>query len=501
MSREYPSNISRNFCANRSRGQGLVEYAIILVLISMAVMGGLALTGTSVGNVYQNVVDSLRGEELSGGETPLEATPTPTPIPEDMLVNVVTSSGSTISGVKVSAFNSESAQVASAESNLDGVATFSGLNPGRYKFRAEYNGQEFWSVTISYPAQTSTTITITVREINVHVMNARGLTLADIPVHAYTDAEAYAGDSQTTNQNGMATFTLPDGSYKFRADYKGQPYWSETIITTSTTSVNIRIPEAPFTVRVTNRQGQAVSKVPVYAFNTTGDYSGISGRTDKNGIAIVDLPDGSYKFRADYDGQEYWSDAVTSPDVDSTTIQVGGTQVTVKVVTSNGTGLANLKVYTYYADDSYAGKRASTNKEGRATLELNDGSYKFRVDYQHTTYWSDTINVPQTTTATITVGAGQLTVKVVDQRKDPFPGVYVYAYRIVKSGNTTYYYYSGQYGITDGNGNVVLKLNPDTYRILGYNYNYRNYNYHFRYEWSGYISVPPTTAITLRINR
>lgn len=501
MSIKDSATTNRNIDTKYSRGQGLVEYAIILALISLAVMGGLALTGTSVGNIYQNVVDSLRGEELTGGETPLEATPTPTPIPEDVLVNVVTSSGSAVSGVMVSAFNSQSAQVASAESNLDGIATFSGLNPARYKFRAEYNGQEFWSETIAYPAQTSATITITIREINVHVMNARGLTLADIPVHAYTSAEAYAGSSETTNSNGMAVFTLPDGSYKFRADYKGQPYWSETITTTSTTSVNIRIPEAPFTVRIHNRQGQAVSNVPVYAFNTEGAYSGISGRSGEDGTVIVDLPDGGYTFRADYDGQAYWSEAVTSPNVDATTIQVGGTQVTVRVVTSNGDGLANMAVYTYFADDSYAGKHASTNEDGRASLELNDGSYKFRVEYQHTTYWSDTINVPQTASATITVGAGQLTVKVVDQHKKPYSGVYVYAYRIVKSGNTTYYYYSGQYGITDSNGIVVLKLNPDTYRILGYNYDYRNYNYHFRYAWSGYISVPPTTLVTLRINR
>ncbi len=50
------------------KGQSLVEYALLLVLVSIVVVIVLALLGGSVGNVYQNILDTLQ---------PISATPTP----------------------------------------------------------------------------------------------------------------------------------------------------------------------------------------------------------------------------------------------------------------------------------------------------------------------------------------------------------------------------------------------------------------------------------------
>jgi pilus assembly protein Flp/PilA len=46
------------------RGQGLVEYALILVLVAIVVIASLLLLGPSVGNVFSGLVDQL--ESLSG---------------------------------------------------------------------------------------------------------------------------------------------------------------------------------------------------------------------------------------------------------------------------------------------------------------------------------------------------------------------------------------------------------------------------------------------------
>ena len=46
------------------RGQGLVEYALILVLVAIVVLASLLLLGPSVGNVFSGLVDQL--ESLSG---------------------------------------------------------------------------------------------------------------------------------------------------------------------------------------------------------------------------------------------------------------------------------------------------------------------------------------------------------------------------------------------------------------------------------------------------
>ncbi len=43
----------------REEGQGLVEYALILVLVAVVVIVILALLGPAVGNVFSNVVDNI----------------------------------------------------------------------------------------------------------------------------------------------------------------------------------------------------------------------------------------------------------------------------------------------------------------------------------------------------------------------------------------------------------------------------------------------------------
>jgi len=41
------------------QGQGLVEYALILVLVALVVLAALLLLGPGVGNVFSGVVDQL----------------------------------------------------------------------------------------------------------------------------------------------------------------------------------------------------------------------------------------------------------------------------------------------------------------------------------------------------------------------------------------------------------------------------------------------------------
>lgn len=45
--------------ATREEGQGLVEYALILVLVSIVVIALLTLLGGTVGDVFQNVTNAL----------------------------------------------------------------------------------------------------------------------------------------------------------------------------------------------------------------------------------------------------------------------------------------------------------------------------------------------------------------------------------------------------------------------------------------------------------
>ena len=37
-------------------GQGLVEYALIMILVSIIVIGALTLLGPTIGNVFSNII-------------------------------------------------------------------------------------------------------------------------------------------------------------------------------------------------------------------------------------------------------------------------------------------------------------------------------------------------------------------------------------------------------------------------------------------------------------
>ena len=47
------------FFQPKEKGQGLVEYALILVLVAIVVIVIVSILGTSIGNVFSTIVSSL----------------------------------------------------------------------------------------------------------------------------------------------------------------------------------------------------------------------------------------------------------------------------------------------------------------------------------------------------------------------------------------------------------------------------------------------------------
>jgi pilus assembly protein Flp/PilA len=45
--------------APKEKGQGLVEYALILVLVAIVVIVILAIMGPAIGNIFSNIVKAL----------------------------------------------------------------------------------------------------------------------------------------------------------------------------------------------------------------------------------------------------------------------------------------------------------------------------------------------------------------------------------------------------------------------------------------------------------
>lgn len=48
------------FLSRKNKGQGLVEYALVLVLVAIVVIAILTLLGPQIGNVFSQVVEGLK---------------------------------------------------------------------------------------------------------------------------------------------------------------------------------------------------------------------------------------------------------------------------------------------------------------------------------------------------------------------------------------------------------------------------------------------------------
>jgi pilus assembly protein Flp/PilA len=52
--------VSAVLCNVRERGQGLIEYALIMVLVALTVIAALLFFGPTIGNVFSNLNSRLQ---------------------------------------------------------------------------------------------------------------------------------------------------------------------------------------------------------------------------------------------------------------------------------------------------------------------------------------------------------------------------------------------------------------------------------------------------------
>ena len=103
------------------------------------------------------------------------------------------------------------------------------LPPGEYRFRADYNGTQFWSGSANHctlPGCETAAVTVTL-PVTVTVAGENGDPCPDLDVYAF-DGETYTGFHGVSDENGQVVFTLSEGDYRFRADYDGVQFWSNT---------------------------------------------------------------------------------------------------------------------------------------------------------------------------------------------------------------------------------------------------------------------------------
>jgi hypothetical protein len=194
------------------------------------------------------------------------------------------------------------------DSNASGQASFNMAN-GSYKFRVDYLGYQFWSDVYTVSTTLSGTLSIPHQNITI---TAEGVyqtsqPIAGVNVYLFTPSGSYLNKTQATDGSGHVTFSLPNKSYKVRADYLGSQFWSnEFQFQNATVSIQRGVAQI-----IAKKNGNPVSGVPVYAFSDGGSYLGLNVTTNTDGKAEFLLPNRSYKFRVDEGGAQHWS-AVTT---------------------------------------------------------------------------------------------------------------------------------------------------------------------------------------------
>jgi hypothetical protein len=122
------------------------------------------------------------------------------------------------------------------------------------------------------------------------------------------------------------------------------------------------------------------------------------------------LPQGDYRFRVDKPGNQFWSGTenhCTVPGCTEVTVTTKDA-VVVTVLDINGDPEAGLDVRVYDGE-TFTGFGQVTNAQGRATIWLAAGDYRFRAEKNGTMYWSGEENhctVPGCAEAVITTDSG-----------------------------------------------------------------------------------------------
>jgi hypothetical protein len=305
----------------------------------------------------------------------------------------VTGSGRALAGVKVYAFTNTGTYLGlNQTTDTDGNALFR-LPAGSYKFRADYQCSRFWTDETSLAADQVNPVAIATGggEFTLTVLKNASEPLPGAACYVFTESGAYLGMSGTTGAGGTATFTLADGTYKFRVDHLGYQFWTavHTVPDTLADDFVIQHQDITITVEGLYPTTEPIAGITVYLFMPSGAYQGRNQVTDANGRVTFNLPDREYKVRADYLGNQFWSAVFQSVD---TTVSLNRGMARIHAHRS-GVDTAGATVYLFKDSGAYLSRHELTDENGIAAFLLPDRAFKFRVDEGGDQVYSDVVTI------------------------------------------------------------------------------------------------------------
>jgi RHS repeat-associated protein len=393
----------------------------------------------------------------------------------DVQVGVI-GSGLPLEGVRIYVFSETGSYLGVYDTSDSGGQVFFRLPTGKYKFRVDYQGSQYWAEkTLNAEAMNSVEISTGGGSFTFRAVKSETEPLTGVKCYVFSESGAYLGLNASTDDDGQARFDLSDGSYKIRTDYLGYRFWSDVFEIPESLSQTLQISHAEVGINVEGvYQGDAepIENVKIYLFTPGGSYLGQNRITDGTGMATFSLPERPYKVRADYLGRQFWSEEFTWQDT-AVSVPMSYAMVT---VAGNGLALEDVPVYVFSESGSYLGLSNKTDSEGQVLFRLAAGAYKFRADHQGSQYWAEmSLSADQVTPVEISTGGGRFTFTVLSGETDPLVEVKCYVFS--DSGS-----YLGIYKKTDENGQVTFDLSDGYYK---FRIDYLGYPY-----WSDVYTVP-----------
>ncbi len=373
-------------------------------------------------------------------------------------VTVRTDAPEPLAGVKCYVFDDEGTYIGLyGSTDADGVVSFD-LADGAYTFRMDYLGHSFWSHVITVPDTMNAEVVVEEEAVEISVGINCG-PAQGVRVYLFSGAGVYLGLYQEADSAGMVGFTLPVGKdFSFRVDILGNQYWSGPVTVEGGGTNFIAISAGGGTLQLTLRKGpdDAMPGIKTYLFNEAGTYLGLSRVTDESGIAVYDVPKGTYKVCADYLGYPFWSDLYDVPSILSENLNIPHQDVTVAVeeLYQAASPIEGVKVYLFIPSGAYQNRHGETDGNGRCVFSLPDREYKVRADYLGHPFWSERF---QSQDITLTINQGLVRLHVYSSVTD-VEGAKVYLF---SEGGT----YLGKSFVTDANGHAEFLLPDRTFKF------------------------------------
>jgi hypothetical protein len=202
-------------------------------------------------------------------------------------------------GIKTYLFSSSGTYLGLSEKTDERGMVSYRVSGGNFKIRADYLGYQFWRENIEVYGDVVSDLAIPHQDVSVIIgglYDGSAEPRSNLNVYLFTPSESYLGIYGVTDQEGEVIFHLPNRDYKVRVDYLSKPYWSEVF---SWTHETITINEGMADITVTNNvAGRRRSGLRVQQH-----WNPQSRRFDGfPRMVSFRLPEGNYKFRADYMG-------------------------------------------------------------------------------------------------------------------------------------------------------------------------------------------------------